>query len=132
MFEGFHEDLEQDLRALHARLRARPPAEDTVEIDRRVRATGNLAAAARKVVQLEAAVLAAEREADDPRKESEDGMRERLDDPDVMERKHREIDAHLARLRQHLDGDAETDAPEPGRTGGVPQQLANMRQHHAA
>lgn len=128
MLEGFAQDLEQDLRDLHRDARAQPPADSTVERDRRVRMTGNMATAARKILQLDAA----ERETARPSEDNEDGMRERLDDPDVMERKHREIDERLARIRQHLDAGGAAIADDAKRDGGLSPELAHERQPRAA
>lgn len=128
MFEGFAEDLEQDLRGLHREARVQPPADSTVERDRRVRMTGNMATAALKVLRLGAAA----REAARPSEDNEDGMRERLDDPDVLERKKRDIVQTLDGLREHLHPGSALDAPGPGRHGGVPQELATDGQPRAA
>lgn len=128
MLEGFAEDLEQDLRDLHRGARAQPPADSTVERDRRVRMTGNMATAARKILQLDAAV----REAARPSEDNEDGMRERLDDPDVMERKKRDIAQSLDGLREHLHPGRALGAPDPGRNRSAPQELAEESQPRAA
>ncbi|MDO9473596.1 MAG: hypothetical protein Q7J28_11110 [Caulobacter sp.] len=128
MLEGFAEDLEQDLRDLHRDARAQPPADSTVERDRRVRMTGNMATAARKILQLDGAA----REAARPAEDNEDGMRERLDDPEALERKHREIDERLARIRQHLDAGGAAIMDDTRRNGSLPQELAHEGQPRAA
>ncbi len=128
MLDGFAEALAQDLRDLHRGARAQPPADSTVERDRRVRMTGNMATAARKILQLDAAV----REAERPSEDNEDGMRERLDDPEALERKHREIDERLARMRQQLDADRPAIADDAGRGGSLSPELAHQRQPRAA
>ena len=128
MLEGFAEDLEQDLRDLHRDARAQPPADSTVERDRRVRMTGNMATAARKILQLDAAV----REAARPSEDNEDGMRERLDDPEALERKHRHIRQCLARLDEDADAGATPGGTGPGRDRSPVQELAHERQSRAA
>lgn len=128
MFEGFAEALEQDLLALHREARAQSRADSTVERDRRARMTGNMATAARKILQLDTAV----REAARPSEDNEDDMRERLDDPEALERKHREIDERLARLRQQLDTGGETGADDAGRGGSLSPELAHQCQPRAA
>jgi hypothetical protein len=128
MLEGFGEDLEQDLRDLHRDARTQPPADSTVERDRRVRMTGNMATAARKILQLDAAA----REAARPSEDNEDGMRERLDDPDVMERKKRDIAERLDGLRDQLLPGGTPGAPDSGRPRNLPQELAHEGQPRAA
>ncbi len=128
MFEGFPETLEQDVRDLRAMLRAKPPTDDTIEIDRRVRATGNIATAARRVLQLAALARPAA-----PQEDHEDGMGRRFrTDPETLERKHRHIDERLARLRQQIDPGGAEGAADAAGAGGAFQELADERQPRAA
>jgi hypothetical protein len=128
MFEGFAEELEQDLRDLRAMLRAKPPTDETIEIDRRVRATGNIATAARRVLQ-----LAEQARPVRPQEEDEDGMgRQFRSDPGTLERKHRSIDANLARIRQQLDARGKAGAADPAPDRGAGEELADEAERRAA
>lgn len=128
MLDGFAEELERDLLDLHCGARAQPPVDSTVERDRRVRMAGNMATAARKIRQLGATA----REATRPSESNEDGMRERLDDPDVMERKKRDIAESLDSLRDQLLPGGHAGAPDAGRPRSLSQKLAQERQPRAA
>ncbi len=128
MLEGFLERQQRRIEALEAAYDGLPPPETEIVIERRVRVVAGFYRAMKLAVQLAGMT----REAAEPQEDNEDGMRERLDDPEALERKHREIDERLARIRQHLDAGGAAIMDDTRRNGSLPQELAHEGQPRAA
>ena len=128
MLEGFLERQQRRIEALEAAYDGLPPPVTEIVIERRVRNVAGLYRVMKLAVQFDGMI----REAAQPSENDEDGMRERLDDPDVMERKKRDIAERLDGLRDQLLPRGTAGAPDAGRPRNLPQELAHEREPRAA
>ena len=127
MDEGFLDRQRRRIEALEAAYDSLPPPEAEIVIERRVRVVAGLYRAMKLAVQLAGMT----REAAEPQEDNEDEMRLRHD-PETVERKHRLLDAGLARLDQILERERAACAADTGGTGDRATQLAHEHQPRAA
>ena len=127
MLEGFLERQQRRIEALEAAYDGLPPPQTEIVIERRVRVVAGLYRAVKLAVQLAGMT----REAAEPQEDNEDGMRLRHD-PETVERKHRLLDAGLARLDRDLERERAACAADTGGTGDRATELAHEHQPRAA